>query len=81
MTGETERRIGAIREGLRLLPPGVRPAIVLSPRTAFRLLEECGLAEISQLEAALGLPFRLFQEVPDGDFFIVDGEWLERSTV
>lgn len=55
--------------------------VVMSPATASRGLLLCGLCDIAALEDFVGRPIYLDVMMPAGEYLVLDGERLAKSTV
>lgn len=87
MTHEGAEWIARIRVGIReaeKLAGAERAAlavVAMSPATAARGLELCGLRDLSSLETLAGRRILLDVALTPGEFLILDGEKLGANTV
>ena len=58
-----------------------KAVVAMAPVTASRGLLLCGMTDIRQLEEAVGRRIYLDVGMPAGEFLILDGERLAKSTV
>lgn len=85
--GTGEDWLNGIRAGLlsvsvlRGAEKAAGAVIAMAPITASRGLLLCGMTDIRQLEEAIGRRIYLDVSMPAGEYLILDGERLGKSTV
>lgn len=87
MAAEAEKWLNGVHAGIlsvTMLYGAARAetaVVVMAPVTASRGLLLCGLRDLPELERALGRRIYLDCAMPAGEYLILDGERLAKSTV
>ena len=87
MTSEGAQWLAGVRVGVLSAETlygkerAAKAVVVMAPSTASRGLLLCGLRDIAALEDFVGRPIYLDGMMPAGEYLVLDGERLAKSTV